>query len=57
MEEVTYIILTITKVREEMNKKMSVFCANAFVTFVQQRNFKVHMYHISLFDVEEVVWT
>ena len=54
MEEVTYIILTITKVREEMNKKMSVFCANAFM---QKRNFKVRMYHISLFDVEEVVWT
>ena len=54
MEEVTYIIWTITKVREEMNKKMSVFCANAFM---QKRNFKVRMYHISLFDVEEVVWT
>ena len=47
------IILRIAKVREEMNKKMSVFCANPFV---QQRNFKVRMYHISLFDVEEVVW-
>ena len=48
------IILRIAKVREEMNKKMSVFCANPFV---QQRNFKVRMDHISLFDVEEVVWT
>ena len=54
MEEVTYIILTIAKVRQVMNKKMSVFCANAFM---QKGNFKVRMYHISLFDVEEVVWT
>ena len=51
MEEVTHIILTIAKVREVMNKKMSVFCANAFM---QKRNFKVRMYHISLFDVEVV---
>ena len=43
MEEATYIILTITKVREEMNKKINVFCANVFM---QKGNFKVRMYHM-----------
>ena len=49
MEEVTYIILTISKAREVMNKIMSVFCANALV---QQRS--AYVSNKSLSDVEEV---
>ena len=52
MEEVTYIILTIAKAREVMNKKRGVFCANAFV---QQRS--AYVSNKSFSDVEEVVWT